>query len=314
MDEVPRIKLGELIDEYGFALCQDAKRCEGLLRDVCGESRREINILISAVKEGIAAELLASLSNSQPEILLSRLTRKLEDNFCLREDAAQWGVMSWAFALGIISLDEASSLSASSATTKPAPARNLNAQPPSNSNHSWQSQPSTPNNEIGFRKAAWGMNRDQVIQTEGREDVEEGANYLSYAGQVAGLSCSILYIFVEGTLVRGKYFFNVSHSNDNDHLSDYSTLKEMLIKKYGRPLEDEKLWKDDLYKDDYQEWGLAVSSGRLTMYAKWEKSETEIALILSGDNYQIDLSIEYISKRLGHLEDQMRERQALDEL
>ncbi len=59
MDVVPRIKLGELIDEYGFSLCRDAKRCEGLLRDVCGENRREINILVSAVREGIAAELLA---------------------------------------------------------------------------------------------------------------------------------------------------------------------------------------------------------------------------------------------------------------
>jgi hypothetical protein len=205
-------------------------------------------------------------------------------------------------------------LSASSATTKPAPARNLNAQSPSNSKHSWQSQTSTPNNEIGFRKAAWGMDRDQVIQTEGREDVEEGDNYLSYAGQVAGLSCSILYIFVEDTLVRGKYFFTVSHSNDNDYLSDYSTLKEMLIKKYGRPLEDEQIWKGDLYKDDYQRWGMAVCIGDLTMYAKWGKSETEIVLILTGDNYQTNLAIEYISKRLGHLEDQMKERQALDEL
>lgn len=169
--------------------------------------------------------------------------------------------------------------------------------------------------ELGFRKTAWGMTKDQVKQIEGRDDAEENTNLLIYNGQIAGLSCLIAYIFVQNQLVRGKYIINAEHSNDNSYLADYRNLKEMLIKKYGSPKKDDTIWLDDhLYCDTPQEWGMAVSIGHLYFYAEWSTKDTDINLMLSGDNYQINLGVEYISKRLGDLEHQEKEQQALDEL
>jgi DNA-binding CsgD family transcriptional regulator len=107
MDELPRQKLSELLATYGRSLCDDPRRCEGLLRDVCGAHKREVNVLVSALKERIATDLLSSSARSQPhEILFARLTKRLTENLGLAEDAARWAVDSWALALGTITTQD----------------------------------------------------------------------------------------------------------------------------------------------------------------------------------------------------------------
>ena len=46
MHNEPREKLRELIVEYGRSLCADPRRCEALLKDYCGQYKREIFVLI----------------------------------------------------------------------------------------------------------------------------------------------------------------------------------------------------------------------------------------------------------------------------
>jgi hypothetical protein len=101
VNDLSRQKLKELIDTYGVALCDDPKRCEALLRDLCGEARREISVLVSALREGVASELLSFYKSTPREVLLSRLTRQLHESLALTEEAARWAVEAWAEALGI---------------------------------------------------------------------------------------------------------------------------------------------------------------------------------------------------------------------
>lgn len=107
MNELPRQKLQEIITKYGFSLCDDSRRCEGLLKDLCGEYRGEIFILIAALKEGIAIDLLKSTSNTNnevlKEVLLAKLVKRLQNNLGLTEESAIWVVDAWAIALGITS-------------------------------------------------------------------------------------------------------------------------------------------------------------------------------------------------------------------
>ena len=102
MNDLARQKLGEIIIQYGHSLCEDPRRTEALLRDFCGEHKREINVIVSALKERVAADLLASQKGVPQEILLARLTKRLQDNLALTKDAARWAVESWALALGTI--------------------------------------------------------------------------------------------------------------------------------------------------------------------------------------------------------------------
>lgn len=108
MHDLPRQKLIEIVTDRKAVLARtgrdvttDAKLCEALLRDLCGEHRREISVLVAAQKERVAVDLLSSQDGVPREVLLTRLTQRLQDNLGLTEEAARWAVDSWALALGL---------------------------------------------------------------------------------------------------------------------------------------------------------------------------------------------------------------------
>ena len=162
-----------------------------------------------------------------------------------------------------------------------------------------------------FRKANWGMTKAQVKQTETSEILKETDELLSYKSELAGYKSLVIYIFAGDKLTRAKYSIIEEHSNKNDYMTDYNSIKGMLEKKYGTPKDDEKVWKNDLYKEDYSQWGFAVSLGHLMYYSSWENDRTSIFFLLNGENYELKTVIEYTSKELGSVEDEMRDKEAL---
>lgn len=106
MNNVPRQTLRRLIAKYGNDLCGDARRCKALLKDLCGEYLREINVLTNAIEERIALDLLAAGNSMPRQLLLTKLTRRLEENLGLTTEAARWAVDSWALALNVVTDSE----------------------------------------------------------------------------------------------------------------------------------------------------------------------------------------------------------------
>jgi hypothetical protein len=101
MHDLPRQKLCELILEYGRSLCDDPRRCEALLKDYCGEHKREIFVLVNALKNRNRNDLLKAQSNGVPETMAwSQARQRLEDELAMTAEAAQWAVESWTLALG----------------------------------------------------------------------------------------------------------------------------------------------------------------------------------------------------------------------
>ena len=102
LNEVPRQILAKVVARYGRDLCQDARRCEALLRDLCGQYKRENFVIVSVAKEKAAADI-ASLSHDAPaEVRITQLSERLHEDLGLPIDLARWGVESWAVALGVI--------------------------------------------------------------------------------------------------------------------------------------------------------------------------------------------------------------------
>jgi hypothetical protein len=66
-----------------------------MLRDLCPERRREVFLLVSAVREHVVSEMLVSVDVLPDEILVSRGARRLQDSLGLSEDSARWAVGSW---------------------------------------------------------------------------------------------------------------------------------------------------------------------------------------------------------------------------
>jgi hypothetical protein len=64
-----------------------------------------------------------------------------------------------------------------------------------------------------------------------------------------------------------------------------------------------------LYAKIPAEWGKALSLGYLTYLSYWDTKNTEISLLLKGEDSKIDFWLEYKSKALANLEEKVTKKQ-----
>lgn len=105
--DIPRRSLVSIVARYGAEVGGNPRLCQGLLRDFCGEHRREIQVLVRAVDERIPEELARDSASSPAAVLVSRLADRLRDNQGIADDLALWAVRSWAVALGVLAEGDA---------------------------------------------------------------------------------------------------------------------------------------------------------------------------------------------------------------
>jgi parallel beta-helix repeat protein len=108
MNDLPRRKLRELVARDSGLIAENPPRTESLLRDYCGEFRREISVLVMALEEHAVADMLSAPKSLPLQVLFGRLAQRLCDNLALSESAARWSIESWALAFGLISENELS--------------------------------------------------------------------------------------------------------------------------------------------------------------------------------------------------------------
>lgn len=162
--------------------------------------------------------------------------------------------------------------------------------------------------EITFRNTKWGMSCDEVKATEQGDPIAEKPDMLGYIDTLLGKEVYVVYSFVNNKLVWAKYGLSEAHTNKSDYIDDYQEFREALTKKYGKPKQDAVNWKNDLYKSDRSEWGMAVSIGHLHYQSIWKSESCEIMCDLHGDNYEINCTIQYRSLRLADLVNQEKEK------
>ena len=101
MPDIPRQQLTYILMQFGRSICNDPKRCEALLKDLCPNHKREVNLLLAALREGVVKELLNASPLVPIESTINRLTLKMHNNLGTDKLLAQWAVESWALVLGI---------------------------------------------------------------------------------------------------------------------------------------------------------------------------------------------------------------------
>jgi hypothetical protein len=155
-----------------------------------------------------------------------------------------------------------------------------------------------------FRRTSWGMTREQVKAVESSKLIKEDEHGLFYSSELSGFGEVLIgYIFAEGKLVRTSYISQVRHTNSNAFIEDFTKIKSILTEKYGRPESDDVVWLDNLYKDDPDNWGMAVSAGHLVYDTVWKTKTTKILEKLKGDNFDVTLIVQYTSLELAGLEE-----------
>ena len=107
LDELVTQKLSEILTKHGRSPLTDAKLCENLLKDYCGEYKEEIALLVFAVRERIPSDLLASHDGLPRDLLRALLVKRLRKDRVVSEGAARWIVDSWWQAVRTLLREEA---------------------------------------------------------------------------------------------------------------------------------------------------------------------------------------------------------------
>jgi hypothetical protein len=150
--------------------------------------------------------------------------------------------------------------------------------------------------EHDFRSAEWGMSPEEVRRSEpGLTRVQPGT--LAATDTVAGFPVRVYFEFVDDKLVKGYHYVLLSHPGWNPYVDDFERLKSYLADQYGKPDSDLVLWEEGALRSDRSGWGRAVAVGDLQLRAFWTLPETEITLLLTGEDYQIGLGTVYESRR-----------------
>ncbi|PWT90873.1 MAG: hypothetical protein C5B56_04700 [Proteobacteria bacterium] len=99
LSETARVKLREAVAAYGRGAFEEPRRCEAILRDYCPMAQKEVFLLVSALRENVAAELGTGTASIPESALIAKLTRRMSENLGISEEAALWAVESWRYAL-----------------------------------------------------------------------------------------------------------------------------------------------------------------------------------------------------------------------
>lgn len=99
MNDLVKKKLVEIVLKHGRKPLSDPRLCESLLKDYCGQYKKEIFVLVCAVREQVASDLLTSQGSMPREMLYSLLIKRLQNNLALTEEASKWAVETWSLAL-----------------------------------------------------------------------------------------------------------------------------------------------------------------------------------------------------------------------
>ncbi len=161
-----------------------------------------------------------------------------------------------------------------------------------------------------FRKAVWGISRKEVKQSESFTIYGETKNEIFYDGNILNFDAYIIYFFIDDKLVSTNYVYKIKHINKNDYIRDYEIIKKTLITKYGQPMGERVDWKNDLFRDDPSQWGMAISAGHLIYISRWETDRTEILHSLYGDNFEIKFATVYNGKAYQKLQEEKERNEA----
>lgn len=147
-----------------------------------------------------------------------------------------------------------------------------------------------------FRQINWGMEQQQIIQSEKIKLLDQNEENLVYSCLINNKNCILMYGFQNKKVFCATYFFKINHTSLNDYLDDYNDLFDSLKIKYQEPISNKMIWKNNLFRNSPSDYGTAISVGHLICVSKWETETTNIMMSLTGDNYQIQLAITYSDK------------------
>jgi WD40 repeat protein len=131
MQNEVRKALIDTLSTHGQTICENPQQLEHILREQCGDYRREIHLLITALHEHIPTQLLDAQEHTPPSEQLIKLTRHMYDNLGTAEEFGWWTVETWGLALGVFDTTQLDATALLEEHLQPQPVTSMPAQPQS---------------------------------------------------------------------------------------------------------------------------------------------------------------------------------------
>lgn len=183
----------------------------------------------------------------------------------------------------------------------------------------------TSKQQYDFKNINWGISEEQVIVIENKWPDYEECWFLGFDTEIDDIDTVMSYFFYNDKLGAFAYTFKGTKDSYDDgyYISEYQyiNLKNLLVKKYGEPIEDtivedEFKWRNALYKNKLNELiGFALyqieslskhyfdtehteykSREEFLYYAIWETKNTYILINVKSDYGGKVMGVLYISK------------------
>lgn len=150
--------------------------------------------------------------------------------------------------------------------------------------------------KVFLEATEWGMNSNQLKRIEGQPahlGESQGYQIIGYQKEILERDCLIGFYFSNDKLKGAKLSFLEQHTNKNQNIADFKRIKDLMVQKYGRPIEDKISWEDVTHKENISEWGNAIGMGHLEYVSRWSTRKTEVLLRLFGGEDEISLEVTY---------------------
>jgi len=164
-----------------------------------------------------------------------------------------------------------------------------------------------------FRYVCWGSSKAEVKATENDKKIKYDDEDLFVVRDVLnGIDCDVVYIFVDDKLVRTKYVVTEKYSNLNTYIYKYNEFYKLLSEKYGDGKKSSII--SDHYKRKNSDLGIGIGMGEVHFFSEWKTPKTNISMILTGNNFDVTLAIEYQSVALAQLDNEKQKKKLLKNL
>ena len=133
-----------------------------------------------------------------------------------------------------------------------------------------------------FRQCRFGMTKQQVLEIEENNPIFSDKNILVFEDNIDGINFYIIYYFVRQQLFQGSYKSKDNKRSIGNSKSDFNTLKEKLILKYGIPLD---IYRNSRYVKIFKKVSIYECLWSL------KKDRSNFLKIFIDRNYTISLSL-----------------------
>jgi hypothetical protein len=161
------------------------------------------------------------------------------------------------------------------------------------------------------------MTRAQVKASESATlRNEDKGNFIMYSDIIIENHCFIGYTFKNDRLISGLYF--IDNDQDYEDLQAYERMKDLLIKKYGKPDYDgqeQRNPEERLALDTYGKMAAAIANGDVTLKCVWEYYGTRIILLCVEDEKKVNALLKVLYFDLENLkkeDEEKREKADID--